>query len=99
MRIGFDNAHSALYALAMGRLNISIPQALAPLVSKGRRKTSLPKICAQALPNELAAVESHRSAAALLPKLHRRRSPLEQDLIERFGLAEARVAEERARDD
>ncbi len=93
MRIGLDNAHSPCYPPSqMGRLNVSLPDDLAPLVSKWRRKINLSEICAQALRAELAAVESHRSAAALLSKIHRPASPLEQRLTERYGLADVRVS-------
>ena len=78
----------------MGRLNVSIPDDLVPLVSKWRRKINLSEICAQALRYELTAVESHRSAAALLAKIHRPASPLEQRLTERYGLADVRVSGE-----
>jgi deoxyribonucleoside regulator len=81
----------------MGRLNISIPHDLAPLVSKWRRKINLSEICAQALRYELTAVESHRSAAALLAKIHRPASLLEQQLTERYGLADVRVSGEAAK--
>jgi DNA-binding transcriptional regulator LsrR (DeoR family) len=76
----------------MGRLNVSLPDDVAPLVSKWRRKVNLSEICAQALRAELAAVESHRSAAALLSKIHRPASPLEQRLAEQYGLADVRVS-------
>ena len=76
----------------MGRLNVSLPEDLAPLVSKWRRKINLSEICAQALRSELAAVESHRSAATLLAKIHRPASPLERRLTQRYGLADVRVS-------
>ena len=76
----------------MGRLNVSLPADLTPLVSKWRRKINLSEICAQALRHELTAVESHRSAAALLAKIHRPASALERQLLQRYGLADARVA-------
>ena len=75
----------------MARLNISIPQDLAPLVRKWRRKLNLSEICASVLRDELAAVESHRSALPILRKL-RRPNPLELELVERFELHEAWVS-------
>jgi len=76
----------------MGRLNISIPTDLSPLVSKWRRKINLSEICTQALRDELVAVESHRSARALRTKLQPR-TEAEGRLAERFGLAEAGIVE------
>jgi DNA-binding transcriptional regulator LsrR (DeoR family) len=61
-------------------------------VSKWRRKINLSEICAQALRAELAAVESHRSAAPLLARIRPPVSPLERRLQERYALAEVRVA-------
>jgi DNA-binding transcriptional regulator LsrR (DeoR family) len=78
----------------MGRLNVSIPDDLAPLVSKWRRKINLSEICAQALRAELTAVESHRSAAVLISKIQRRGSSLERQLAERYGLADVRVGDD-----
>jgi len=75
----------------MGRLNVSIPDDLAPLVWKWRRKINLSEICAQALRAELMAVESHRSAAALLATLHRPANELEQRLKQCYGLAGVRI--------
>jgi deoxyribonucleoside regulator len=75
----------------MGRLNVSLPADLTPLVSTWRRKINLSDICAQALRHELTAVESHRSATALLAKIHRPASALERQLVHRYGLADARV--------
>lgn len=82
----------------MARLNISIPQDLAPLVRKWRRKLNLSEICALALRDELAAVESHRSALPILRKL-RRPNRLELELAERFELQEARVSAVEAGDE
>lgn len=83
----------------MGRVNISIPDDLAPLVSKWRRKINLSEICTQALRHELTAVESHRSAVGLLTKIQRSTSKLEQQLADRYALVEAVVAKGDARDD
>jgi len=76
----------------MARLNVSIPGDLAPLVSKWRRKINLSDICAKALRAELTAVEAHRSAAALLARIHRPATALERRLARRYGLAAVRVA-------
>ena len=76
----------------MGRLNVSIPADLAPLVSKWRRKINLSEICAHALRAELAAVESHRSAAGLLAALRRPASEWERRLQQRYALADVRIA-------
>ena len=83
----------------MARLNVSIPDDLAPLVSKWRRKINLSEICAQALRCELTAVESHRSAAALLAKIHRPANELERRLTQRYGLAEVRIGADEEEDD
>jgi DNA-binding transcriptional regulator LsrR (DeoR family) len=83
----------------MGRLNVSIPAELAPLVAKWRRKINLSEICTQALRAELAAVESQRSAAALLARIRRPVSALERAVQARYGLAEVRVSEGAAADD
>lgn len=76
----------------MARLNVSIPDDLAPLVSKWRRKINLSEICTQALRYELTAVEAHRSPAALLSKLHRPFNALEGAVKQRYGLAGVRIA-------
>lgn len=81
----------------MGRLNISIPEDLAPLVSRWRRKINLSEICTRVLRHELAAVEAHRSAAPLLATL-RRPNALERQLVERYGLAEAVVSDDEGGD-
>jgi deoxyribonucleoside regulator len=83
----------------VGRVNISIPDDLAPLVSKWRRKINLSEICTQALRHELEAAESHRSAVRLLTKIRRSRSKLEQDLVDRFGLVEVILANGDVRDE
>src|SRR5713101_3933251 len=83
----------------MGRLNVSIPDDLATLVSNWRRKINLSEICTQALRYELTAVESHRSAAAIVSKIRKPIGALERALIARYGLAEALVAGEDASDD
>jgi deoxyribonucleoside regulator len=83
----------------MGRLNISIPGDLAPLVSKWRRKINLSEICSQALRSELAAVESHRSAAGLMAKIRRPVDEIEPRLAQRYGLAEVRIGRDEAEDD
>jgi DNA-binding transcriptional regulator LsrR (DeoR family) len=83
----------------MARLNVSIPDDLAPLVSKWRRKVNLSEICTQALRSELTAVESHRSAAALLAKIHRPANEWEQRLTQRYGLAEVRISGVEGRDE
>jgi DNA-binding transcriptional regulator LsrR (DeoR family) len=83
----------------VARLNVSIPTDLAPLVSKWRRKINLSEICTQALRSELTAVESHRSATALLARIRRTPSDLEQRLARRYGLAEVRVAATESADD
>lgn len=83
----------------MGRLNISIPEDLVPLVSKWRRKINLSEICAQALRSELSAVESHRSAAPLLAKIHRPAQEPERQLARRYGLAEVRIIEGEGEDE
>jgi DNA-binding transcriptional regulator LsrR (DeoR family) len=82
----------------MARVNISIPADLAPLVSKWRRKINLSEICAGALRSELQAVESHRSARPLLRAL-RKKSPLEQQVAERFNLREAWVSSDAPEDE
>lgn len=83
----------------MGRLNVSLPDDLMPLVSKWRRKINLSEICAQALRDELTAVESHRSAAALLTKIRRPASALERQLVERYGLVDVRISSDEAEDE
>jgi deoxyribonucleoside regulator len=80
-------------------LNVSLPDDLTPLVSKWRRKINLSEICAQALRYELTAVESHRSAAALLAKIHRPASALERQLVERYGLVDVRLSDHEAGDE
>jgi deoxyribonucleoside regulator len=76
----------------MGRLNVSLPHDLTPLVSKWRRKINLSEICAEALRYELTAVESHRSATALLAQIHRPASALERQVMERYGLVDVRLS-------
>jgi deoxyribonucleoside regulator len=76
----------------MARLNVSIPADLSPLVAKWRRKINLSEICTQALRDELAAVESHRSARLIHDKLSPG-SSIERSLVDRHSLAEAVVVD------
>src|SRR5262245_38353329 len=76
----------------MARLNVSIPADLSPLVAKWRRKVNLSEICAQALRDELAAIESHRSARTLRQKIVPG-TDIERSLAQRYGLREAFTTE------
>jgi DNA-binding transcriptional regulator LsrR (DeoR family) len=82
----------------MGRLNVSIPDDLAPLVSKWRRRINLSEICSDALRSELLGVESHRSARPLLAAL-RKPTQLEATLARRFELVDVHVVPERVPED
>lgn len=74
----------------MGRLNVSIPSDLAPLVSKWRRRINLSEICSDALRAELLGIESHRSPRPLVATL-RKPSDLEAALAVRYGLVDVIV--------
>jgi DNA-binding transcriptional regulator LsrR (DeoR family) len=74
----------------MGRLNVSIPSDLAPLVSKWRRRINLSEICSEALRAELLGIESHRSPRPLVAAL-RQPTELEAALAARYGLADVLV--------
>lgn len=74
----------------MGRLNVSIPSDLAPLVSKWRRRINLSEICSDALRTELLGIESHRSARVLVAAL-RKPTDLEAGLATRYRLLDVVV--------
>lgn len=74
----------------MGRLNVSIPADLAPLVSKWRRRINLSEICSDALRAELLGIESHRSPRPLVATL-RQPTDLEAGLAAQYGLLDVIV--------
>jgi len=72
------------------RLNVYLPDDLYDLANQWRGKINLSEICARALREELAAVDSSRIAFNL-SKVIRKRSEVEDRLIEKFSLSDAYV--------
>lgn len=72
----------------MPRVNIYLPDDVYELVNRWRATANLSEICARAIRDELDAVDTHRSANALLNGLHPS-SDLEIELARRYGLFDA----------
>jgi DNA-binding transcriptional regulator LsrR (DeoR family) len=79
----------------MARLNVYVPDDLAPIVDRWRERVNLSEICTTALRESLEALESGRSIGPLLDHL-REPTDLESELAARFGLHRAIVARESA---
>jgi len=76
----------------MPRLNIYLPDDLAPLVERWRDRVNLSELCADALRDALDALETGRAVGPLLAHLAPA-SPTEKALARAFALTRAIVAE------
>jgi len=75
----------------MPRLNVYLPEDLAPLVGRWRARVNLSELCARSLRESLEALESGRTIGGLLDHL-RGPTELESEVARKFGLRQAVIA-------